>query len=50
FATAFFASEVFGFTAQEAQRLGVTPIIVLFAIGLALLPLVRTRYYATAPA
>ena len=46
FATAFFASEVFGFTTQEAQRLGVTPIIVLFVIGLVLLPLVKTRYYA----
>lgn len=50
FATAFFASEVFGFTTQEAQRLGVTPIIVLFAIGLALLPFVRTRYVAEAQA
>jgi UMF1 family MFS transporter len=48
FATAFFAQEALGFTAQEAQRLGVTPIIVLFAIGLALLPLVKTRYVAEA--
>ena len=50
FATAFFAQEVFGFTAQEAQRLGVTPIIVLFAIGLALLPLVSSRAYQPAAA
>lgn len=50
FATAFFASESFGFTAQEAQRLGVTPIIVLFVIGLALLPLVRSRAYQPAAA
>ena len=48
FATAFFAQEALGFTAQEAQRLGVTPIVVLFAIGLVLLPLVKTRYVAEA--
>jgi UMF1 family MFS transporter len=29
---------------EDVQRLGVTPIIVLFAIGLVLLPLVRSRY------
>ena len=45
FATAFFASEVFGFSSQEAQRLGVTPIIVLFVLGLVLLPWVRSRQY-----
>jgi MFS transporter, UMF1 family len=45
FATAFFAGESFGLSAQDAQRLGVTPIIVLFVIGLALLPLVRSRQY-----
>jgi len=50
FATAFFASEALGFTAQEAQRLGVTPIIVLFVIGLALLPLVRSRTWQKAMA
>lgn len=44
FATAFFASEAFGLSPQDAQRLGVTPIIVLFAIGLALLPLVKSRH------
>jgi len=48
FATAFFAQEALGLTAQEAQRLGVTPVIVLFAIGLVLLPLVKTRYVAEA--
>jgi UMF1 family MFS transporter len=48
FATAFFAQEALGLSVQEAQRLGVTPIIVLFAIGLALLPLVKTRYVAAA--
>ena len=36
-----------GLSAQDAQRLGVTPIIVLFLIGLALLPLVRSRYQET---
>lgn len=44
FATAFFASESFGLSAQDAQRLGVTPIIVLFMIGLALLPMVKSRH------
>lgn len=44
FATAFFAGEAFGLWPQDAQRLGVTPIVVLFAIGLALLPLVRSRH------
>lgn len=44
FVTAFFASEAFDLSAQEVQRLGVTPVIVLFAIGLALLPLVKSRH------
>ena len=44
-ATGFFASEAFGFSAQDAQRLGVTPIILLFVIGLILLPMVRSRDY-----
>jgi len=44
FATGYFADEAMGLSAQDAQRLGVTPIIVLFLIGLALLPLVRSRY------
>lgn len=50
FATAFFAQEAFGLTTQDAQRLGVTPIIVLFMIGLVLLPLVRSRHYEAARA
>lgn len=44
FVTAFFASDAFDLSAQEVQRLGVTPVIVLFAIGLALLPLVKSRH------
>jgi UMF1 family MFS transporter len=44
FATAFFASEAFGLSTQDAQRLGVTPIIILFLIGLALLPWVESRH------
>jgi UMF1 family MFS transporter len=43
FATTFFASELFGLSTQDAQRVGVTPIIVLFLIGLALLPWVKSR-------
>jgi len=49
FATAFFASEALGLSLQDAQRLGVTPIIVLFMIGLVLLPWVKSRQY-TVPA
>lgn len=45
FATAFFASESFGLSSVDAQRLGVTPIIVLFLVGLVLLPIVRSRAY-----
>ncbi|MDN2565734.1 MFS transporter [Aquibium sp. A9E412] len=47
FATAYFSREAFGLAPEDAQRLGVTPIIVLFAIGLALLPLVRSRHQET---
>ena len=47
--TGIVASEGFGLSAQDAQRIGVTPIIVLFALGLALLPMVRSRYHG-APA
>lgn len=50
FATAFFAQEAFGLSTQEAQRLGVTPIIVLFMIGLVLLPMVKSRQYEVARA
>ncbi len=48
-ATGMFASEVFGLSSQDAQRLGVSPIIVLFMIGLVLLPWVKSRNY-TVPA
>lgn len=50
FATGFFASEAFDLSNQDAQRLGVTPIIALFLIGLALLPWVRSRQYQAADA
>lgn len=43
--TGWVAQEGFGFSAEEAQRIGVTPIVVLFLIGLALLPFVRSRAY-----
>ena len=45
FATGLFASEVFGLSSEDAQRLGVTPIIVLFVVGLVLLPWVKSREY-----
>jgi UMF1 family MFS transporter len=45
FATAFFASEALGLSNQDAQRLGVTPIIALFMVGLVLLPWVKSRQY-----
>jgi UMF1 family MFS transporter len=45
-ATGYFLSEGVGLSIQDAQRLGVTPIIVLFLIGLALLPWVKSRPYA----
>lgn len=48
FATAWFASEAMGLSAQDAQRLGVTPVVVLFVIGLVLLPWVRSRAYDVA--
>ena len=48
FATAFFASEALGLSTQDAQRLGVTPIIALFMIGLVLLPWVKSRDYVAA--
>ena len=43
--TAWVASDAFGLSAQDAQRIGVTPIVVLFLIGLLLLPWVRSRQY-----
>jgi UMF1 family MFS transporter len=48
FATALFASQAFGLSTQDAQRLGVTPIIVLFMVGLVLLPWVKSRAYQIA--
>jgi UMF1 family MFS transporter len=48
FATAWFASEAFGLSTQDAQRLGVTPIVLLFVIGLVLLPWVKSRDYKLA--
>jgi len=44
-ATGLFASEAFGFSTEDAQRIGVTPIIALFLAGLALLPWVKSRPY-----
>ena len=44
FATAFFAREAFGFTPEDAQRLGVTPVIVLFIVGLVFLPFIKSRH------
>jgi len=45
FATAYFASRA-GFSAEDAQRLGVTPIIALFLIGMVMLPWVKSRAYS----
>jgi UMF1 family MFS transporter len=45
FATGLFASDAFGLSSQDAQRLGVTPIIFLFLLGLILLPFVRSKEY-----
>jgi UMF1 family MFS transporter len=47
--TAFFASQA-GFSTEDAQRLGVTPIIALFMVGLVLLPWVKSRQYEVARA
>lgn len=41
--TGYFASGAFNLSPQDAQRLGVTPVIVLFILALALLPLVKGR-------
>lgn len=46
-ATGLFASKAFGFSSEDAQRIGVTPIIALFLIGLALLPWVKSRSYSS---
>ena len=42
-ATGWFSSAAFSFSPQDAQRLGVTPILALFLVGLLLLPMVRSR-------
>jgi len=42
-ATALFSSQLFDFSIEDAQRLGVTPILLLFVLGLVLLPMVRQR-------
>ncbi|MBO6717264.1 MAG: MFS transporter [Rhizobiaceae bacterium] len=42
--TAFFAQEAFGLSTQDAQRIGVTPVVALFVIGLVLLPFVKSRH------
>lgn len=44
-ATGYFASEALGLSTEDAQRLGVTPIVLLFLIGLVLLPWVKSRDY-----
>ena len=49
-ATGYFASEAFGLSTEDAQRLGVTPIVILFLIGLVLLPWVKSRDYKLAEA
>jgi UMF1 family MFS transporter len=36
-------SSSIAFSPENAQRLGVTPILILFLMGLALLPMVRSR-------
>lgn len=43
-ATSYFAG-LAGWSAEDAQRVGVTPIVMLFIIGLALLPWVDSRSY-----
>lgn len=45
FATAYFARQS-GFSSEDAQRLGVTPIIALFLIGMIMLPWVKSRSYS----
>ncbi len=47
FTTTFFAQEAFGLSAQDAQRIGVSPVAILFILGLVLLPFVRSRHRAS---
>ncbi len=42
--TAYFAREAIGLSSVDAQRIGVSPVIALFLIGLILLPFVKSRY------
>ena len=42
-ATTWLAIEVLGLGSADAQRLGISPIVLLFLVGLALLPLVKAR-------
>lgn len=44
FTTAYFAQEALGLTTEDAQRVGVTPVVILFILGLVLLPWVRSRH------
>ena len=44
FVTTMVAQEGMGLSPQDAQRIGVTPILVLFLIGLLLLPMVKSRH------
>ena len=46
FVTAWVAGGAFGLSPQDAQRIGITPILLLFVIGLVLLPWVRSRQSA----
>src|SRR5690606_27147999 len=42
FTTAYFERDASGFSPEDAQRLGVTPILVLFLVGLAFMPWIRS--------
>ncbi|WP_274423873.1 MFS transporter [Chelativorans sp. YIM 93263] len=42
-ATGYFSNAAFSFSPETAQRLGVTPILALFVLGLILLPMIRSR-------
>ncbi|WEX09711.1 MFS transporter [Chelativorans sp. AA-79] len=42
-ATGWFSGAAFSFSPEDAQRLGVSPILALFLLGLVLLPMVKSR-------
>ncbi len=44
-ATGLLSSQSLGLSAEDAQRFGVSPIVVLFMLGMVLLPLVESRPY-----